>query len=88
MNCEKKVGESSSANRDNEDGILGREWRGRKRRKGFSFYLQEYRIRPGNCTVGRLMSDPRFTDAVLSFLEDTQVGLVKKGVIIRGEEAV
>ena len=34
------------------------------------------------------MSDPRFTDAVLSFLEDTQVGLVKKGVIIRGEEAV
>ena len=35
-----------------------------------------------------MLSDPRFTETVLKFLEDTQVGLVKKGVIVRGEEAV
>ena len=34
------------------------------------------------------MSDQRFTEAILSFLGDTQVGLIKKGVIVRGEEAV
>ena len=84
----KKVGEISSADGDNKDEISERERKGRKRRKGFGFFTQEYKARPGNCTVGRLMSDPRFTDAVLSFLEDTQVGSVRRGVIIRGEEAV
>ena len=45
-------------------------------------------VRPGNCTVGRLLGDPRFTEAVLDFLRVTGVGLIKKGVIVRGEEAV
>ena len=33
------------------------------------------------------MSDQRFMEAVLLFLRDTQVGLIKKGVLVRGEEA-
>ena len=83
----RKVGEiSSTAREDGEESSEGKR-RGRKRKKSFGFFSQEYRIRPGNCTVGKLMSDPRFTEAVLTFLKDTQVGLVKKGVIIRGEEA-
>ena len=80
----KKVGEISRVSRDTGDRSLER---GRKKKKGFGFFSQEYRVRPGNCTVGKLMSDARFTEAVLNFLESTQVGLVKKGVIVRGEEA-
>ena len=81
----KRVGEISNTSTDAEVKSLGK--RGKKRKKGFGFCSHEYRIRPGNCTVGRLMSDSRFTEAVLIFLESTQVGLVKKGVIVRGEEA-
>ena len=84
----RKVGEISNADRDREGEISRGEKRGRKRRKGFGFFSQEFGVRPGNCTVGKLLGDPRFTEAVLSFLRDTQVGLIKKGVIVRGEEAV
>ena len=83
----KEVGEISIADRDTKEGNSEDQRSGKRRKKGFGFMSQEYRVRPGNCTVGRLMSDPRFTDAVLSFLGDTQVGLIKKGVIVRGEEA-
>ena len=81
----KRVGEISSASKDAEDISVGK--KKRRRRKGFGFFSQEYKVSPGNCTVGRLMSDSRFTEAVLIFLESTQVGLVKKGVLVRGEEA-
>ena len=81
----KRVGEISNASRDDENKVLGK--RSKRRKKGFGFLLQRYRVRPGNCTVGKLMSDSRFTEAVLIFLEGTQVSLVKKGVIVRGEEA-
>ena len=40
-------------------------------------------IRPGNCSVGRLFGDPRFTEAILKFLVETGVGKIKKGVIVR-----
>ena len=84
----KEVGEVSSADRNcDEGGSGGPKCRGRRRKKGFGFFSKEYMVRPGNCSVGRLMCDTRFTDAILSFLRDTQVGLVKKGVIVRGEEA-
>ena len=42
------------------------------------------KVRPGNCSIGRLFSDPRFTEAILDFLRETDVGKVKKGVIVRG----
>ena len=82
----KEVGEISDADRIKENRGLGGPKRRVKRNKGFGFFTQEHRVRPGNCRVGRLMSDPRFTSAVLSFLRNTQVGLIKKGVIVRGEE--
>ena len=79
----KEVGEIS-----NEGGsIEGRSQGRKKRRKGFGFFAQENRVRLGNCTVGRLLGDLRFTEAVLKFLRNTKVGLIKKGVIVRGEEA-
>ena len=84
----KEVGDISDADKTEEErgsGSLGKRLR---RKKGFGFFTHEHRVRPGNCRVGRLMSDPRFTSAVLSFLRNTQVGLIKKGVIVRGEEAV
>ena len=33
------------------------------------------------------MSDMRFTEAILSFLRDTQVGRIKEGVIVREAES-
>ena len=84
----KKVGESSNIDRDNRSEDSGGKRNRRKRRKGFGFVSREDRVRPGNCTVGRLLGDTRFTEAVLEFLKSTKVGLVKKGVIVRGEEAV
>ena len=59
--------------------------RGRKGRKGFMSGRSRGRVRPGNCSVGRLFGDPRFTEAVLKFLADTGVGKIKKGVVVRGE---
>ena len=50
-----------------------------KGRKGFMLGVSEGKVGPGNCTVGRLFGDPRFTEA------DTGVGKVKKGVVVRGE---
>ena len=37
--------------------------------------------RPGNTSVRELMSDNRFTEAVLGFLRNTKVGKVKEGVV-------
>ena len=67
--------------------VLGKRgvWEGHRGRKGFGFGMKDRRIGPGNCSIGRLMSDPRFTEAVLKFLSSTGVGKIKKGVIVRGE---
>ena len=83
----KEVGEISLADREVMVGRSGGKRYGRRRKKGFGFVAHDQRVSPGNCTVGRLMSDQRFTEAILSFLEGTQIGLIKKGVIVRGEEA-
>ena len=50
-------------------------------KKGFMLGPSRGRVRPGNCSVGRLFGDPRFTEAVLKFLADTGVGKAKKGVV-------
>ena len=81
----RKVGEISNADRDSGEGGSGCERKGKRRRKGFGFLSGEFMVRPGNISVGGLMSDPRFTETVLSFLSSTQVGLVKEGVLIRGK---
>ena len=37
--------------------------------------------------MSRLFGDSRFTEAVLEFLEETDVGKIKKGVHVRGVAA-
>ena len=76
----KKVGEVSGE-AGNKTG------RDRPRRGGKGFGLGTYvgKVGPGNCSMGKLFSEPLFTEAVLEFLEKTDVGKIKKGVIVRGE---
>ena len=52
-------------------------------RKGFGFHVRQARARPSNITTRGLLSDERYTKAVLRFLENTRVGEVKAGVICR-----
>ena len=59
----------------------------RKGNKGFMLGSSRGRIGLGNCSMGKLFSDSRFTEAVLEFLAETSVGKIKKGVIVRGEVA-
>ena len=53
-----------------------------KGRKGFCFNMKRKEARPGNFSVRKLMSDTRFTEVVLKFLENTGVGKVKEGVLL------
>ena len=82
----KEVGDISNSDMGVEDNTHGRKGNKGKRKKGFGFFPRENRVRPGNCTIGRLLGDSRFTEAVLDFLRNTKVGLIKRGVIVRGEE--
>ena len=54
-----------------------------KSRKGFGFHVRQARARPSNTTVRELLSDSRYTEAVLDFLRRTRVGEVREGVICR-----
>ena len=47
--------------------------------KGFMLRTTRGSIGPGNCSVERLFGDPRFTEAILTFLTCTGVGKIKKG---------
>ena len=77
----KEVGEISGVSKSGEPGSIY------KGRKGFCFgmAMEKRHIRPGNCSVGMLMADSRFSESVLKFLSSTGVGKIKKGVVIRGE---
>ena len=52
--------------------------------KGFGLWASGGRVRPGNCSVGKMFGDSRFTEAILEFLEENDVGKIKRGVIVRG----
>ena len=56
----------------------------RGRGKGFGLWGSGGRTRPSNCSMSRLFGDARFTEAILEFLEETEVGKIKKGVVVRG----
>ena len=71
----KEVGRISGR-REGEGGPL-------RSRKGFGFHVRQARARPSNTTVREILSNSRYTDAVLTFLEGTRVGEVKEGVICR-----
>ena len=49
--------------------------------KGFGFRVRQARARPSNTSIRDLLADERYTEAVLRFLEATNVGEVKAGVI-------
>ena len=79
----KKVGEASGeSTRRNKD-----KHKSKKRGWGFGLWDSGGMVRPGNCSMNRLFGDPRFTTAVLDFLEETDVGKIKRGVLIRGVAA-
>ena len=52
-----------------------------KSRKGFGFRVRQARVRPSNTSIRDLLSNSRYTEAVLRFLEETKVGEVKAGAI-------
>ena len=52
-------------------------------RRGFGFHVRQARARPSNTTVRELLSNSRYTEAVLDFLGKTRVGEVKEGVICK-----
>ena len=68
----KSVGEASS------DGMVPGVFRRFKGKKG----IRTGRPGPGNTPVRKLLSDHRFTEAVVSFLRNTAVGRAKKGVVV------
>ena len=78
---EKEIGELWSAvgrisgRREGGDGPF-------KSRKGFGFHVRQARVGPSNTTIGELLSDSRYTEAVLDFLGKTKVGEVGEGVIL------
>ena len=48
-----------------------------KGRKRFGYRVRQARARPSNTSIRDLLSDDRYTEAVLDFLRDTRVGEVK-----------
>ena len=54
-----------------------------KSRRGFGFHVRQARARPSNTTVRELLSNSRYTEAVLTFLERTRVGEVIERVICK-----
>ena len=57
-----------------------------KGRKGFRFGMERRQACLGNFSVGKLMSDTRFTEAVLKFLGSTGVSKVKGGVLLKDRQ--
>ena len=54
-----------------------------KSRKGFGLHVRQARARPSNTTIRELLSNSRYSEAVLDFLRKTRVGEVKEGVVCR-----
>ena len=54
-----------------------------KSRKGFGYRVRQARARPSNTSIRDLLSDDRFTEAVLMFLGATRVREVKEGAICK-----
>lgn len=52
-----------------------------KSRKGFGFWVRQARDKPSNTSIRDLLSDDRYTEAVLAFLETTGAGKAKEGII-------
>ena len=46
---------------------------------GFSYHLKQTRTRPNNSSIRDLLTDERYTKAVLKFQRSTEAGMVKGG---------
>ena len=57
-----------------------------KGREGFCFGMERKQARPGNVSIGKLLSDTRFSEAVLKFLGCTGVGKIKEGVLVKEKQ--
>ena len=81
----KKVGEASgeASGESTLKKSRGRH-KNKGRGKGFGLCESGGKVRPGNCSMSRLFGDARFTEYVLEFLEETDIGKIKKGVHVRG----
>ena len=53
-----------------------------KSRKGFGYRIRQAKVRPSNTSIRDLLSDDRYTKAVLEFLETTKFGEVKAGFLV------
>ena len=65
------MGEDSGGRKDAEDSF--------KSRKGFGYRVRQAKARPSNTLVRHLLSDRRYTEAVLEFIGATRVGGVEGG---------
>ena len=54
-----------------------------KSRKGFGYRTRQASAKPSNTPVRDLLSNDRYTEAVLGFLRDSRVGEVKAEVICK-----
>ena len=54
-----------------------------KSRRGFGYRVRQAVARPSNTSIRDLLSNDRYTEAVLGFLRNTRVGEVKVGAISR-----
>ena len=72
----KNVGEASGTGRSAEE-------RAFRSRKDFGFQVRQARARPSNTAVRNLLTDVRYTQAVLAPPAGTRVGEVKEGTICR-----
>ena len=54
-----------------------------KSRTGFGYRVRQARARPSNTPIRDLLSDDRYSDAVVAFLGATRVGEVRQGVVCK-----
>ena len=73
--CRQEVGEASGGKTGGGDVP--------KSRRGFGYLVRQTRARPSNTASRNLLSDDRYTDAVLRFLAAARVGTVKEGALNR-----
>ena len=53
-------------------------------RKGFGYGTRKSNARPSNTSIKVLLGKEEYADAVLAFLRDAKVGIVKEGALHKG----
>lgn len=50
-------------------------------RKGFGYGIRKTKVRPSNTSIRDLLGNGAFAEAILPFLKDTKIGMIKEGVL-------